>query len=199
MIIAHYAHRLPADYDIQIIRSRAAARGHLFDAIPELYFKAFLLRERGRFGAIANEYSSLYLWRADEGFRDFLVDGRTKSVTDSFGRPQIETRFALDALKGDGKEARFLFRQDQDIPLDADLTSSFAEEITRNHEAAKQAGVVATAVGVDAERWKFTRVVVSEQEPAGHEQGNAYQVLYLAKPLLAELPKVAAREPELAS
>ena len=48
MIITHYAHRLPADYDIGIIRSRAGARGHLFDAIPELYFKAFLLRERGQ-------------------------------------------------------------------------------------------------------------------------------------------------------
>jgi hypothetical protein len=197
MIIAHYAHRLPADYDTDIIRSRAAARGHLFDAIPELYFKAFLLRERGRFGAIANEYSSLYLWRADQGFRDFLVDGRTKSVTDSFGRPQIETRFALDALKGEGREARFLYRQEQDIPLDGDLTSLFAEEIARNRESARKAGVFAAAVGVDAQRWKFTRVVVSEKEPSGHEQGNAYQVLYLAKPLLAELPKIAAREPEL--
>jgi hypothetical protein len=27
MIIAHYAHRLPADYDIAIIRKRAKARG----------------------------------------------------------------------------------------------------------------------------------------------------------------------------
>src|SRR2546430_8416879 len=135
MIIAHYAHRLPADYDIGIIRSRAGARGHLFDAIPELYFKAFLLRERGRFGAIANEYSSLYLWRKDQGFRDFLVDGRTKSVTDSFGRPQVETRVVLDALKGRAEHARFLHKQEQDIPLDADLTSTFAAEIDRNREA----------------------------------------------------------------
>src|ERR1700740_2243492 len=131
MIIAHYAHRLPADYDTNIIRERAKARGHLFDGIPELYFKGFLLRERGRFGAIANEYSSLYLWRKDEGFRDFLVGGRTKSVTDSFGRPRIETRFALDALKGDGRQARFLYKQEQDIPADADLTTAFAEEIAR--------------------------------------------------------------------
>ena len=113
MIIAHYAHRLPADYDIGIIRDRAGRRGHLFDAIPELYFKAFLLRERGRFGANQNEYSSLYLWRKDEGFRDFLADGRTRSVTDSFGRPQIETRFVLDAHKGEGREARFLFKQER--------------------------------------------------------------------------------------
>jgi hypothetical protein len=199
MIIAHYAHRLPADYDIRIIRNRARARGHLFDGVPELYFKGFLLRERGRFGAIANEYSSLYLWRKDEGFRNFLVDGRTRSVTDSFGRPQIETRFVLDALKGSGSEARFVYKQEQDIPRDADLTAAFAAEIARNREAAKEAGVVASAVGVDAENWKVTRVLVSEQEPAGREQGAAYQVLYLAQTLLAELSKVESRQPELVS
>src|SRR5579872_5280534 len=119
MIIAHYAHRLPADYDIDIIRNRAKARGHLFDGIPELQFKAFLLRERGRFGAIISEYSSLYLWDKDEGFRDFLVGGRYKSVTDSFGRAQIETRFVLDARKGSAKQARFAYKSELDIPLGA--------------------------------------------------------------------------------
>ena len=196
MIIVQYAHRLPADYDIGIIRNRAKSRGHLFDAIPELYFKAFLLHERGRFGANQNEYSSLYLWRKDEGLRDFLVDGRTKSVTDSFGRPQIETRFVLDAHKGSSEQPRFLYKQEQDIPIDTDLTSAFADEIARNRESAKQAGVVASAVGVDVQNWKFTRVVLSEKEPTGRDQGTAYQVLYLAKPLLAELPKVAATVPE---
>jgi Domain of unknown function (DUF4865) len=199
MIIAHYAHRLPADYDVDIIRNRARARGHLFDAISELYFKSFLLRERGKFGAIANEYSSLYLWRKDEGFRNFLVDGRTKSVTDSFGRPQIETRFVLDAHKGSGDAARFLYKQEQDIAPDTDLTSAFAEEIARSRELAQQAGVVAAAVGVDAQNWKFTRILLSEKEPNGREQGTAYQVLYLAKPLLAELPKVTTRKNELAA
>ena len=197
MIIAHYAHRLPADYDIEIIRSRAKARGHLWDAVPELYFKAFLLRERGRFGAIANEYSSLYLWRRDKGFRNFLVDGRMKSVTDSFGRPQIETRVVLDAQNGEGSEARFLYKQELDIRLDADLTSAFAAEIERISELARQPGAVAAAVGVDVERWKFTRVLLSENEPGGREEGIAYQVLYLAQPLLAELP-AAIHERELA-
>jgi hypothetical protein len=197
MIIAHYAHRLPGDYDIDIIRNRAKARGHLFDAIPELYFKAFLLRERGRYGAIQNEYSSLYLWRKDEGFRDFLLDGRTKSVTDSFGRPPIETRFVLDAHKGSGELARFLYKQEQDIPDDTDLTSAFAAEIERNREVARQDGIVAAAVGVDAQYWKFTRVLLSEQELSGC--GSAYQVLYLARPLLAELPRMAGSRTELAS
>jgi Domain of unknown function (DUF4865) len=194
MIIAHYAHRLPADYDLSIMRSRAASRGHLFDAIPELHFKAFLLRERGRYGAIQNEYSAVYLWRKDEGFRNFLVDGRTKSITDSFGRPQIETRFVLDALKGSGEAARFLYKQEQAIAHDTDLTSAFAEEIARNRQAAQEAGVVASAVGVDAQSWTFTRVVLSEREPSGAKGEEAYQLLYLAKPLLATLTPAHAEQ-----
>ena len=194
MIIAHYAHRLPADYDISIIRDRAKARGHLFDGIPELYFKGFLLRERGRYGATQNEYSSLYLWRTDLGLRNFLVDGRTKSVTDSFGRPQIETRFVLDALKGGGKAGRFLYKQARPIAHDADLTAAFAAEIENNRAIAREPGAVVAAVGVDVQNWTFTRVLLSEREPRGIEGEEAYQVLYLAQTLLAELPTVARAE-----
>ncbi|WP_024506626.1 DUF4865 family protein [Bradyrhizobium sp. ARR65] len=189
MIIVHYGHRLPANYDIALIRKRAAERGHLFDAVPELHFKAFLLRERGQFGAIASEYSSLYLWRQGQGFRNFLVEGRYKSVTDSFGRAAIETRVALDARKGSGRAARFLYKQEQDIPLDADLTSAFAAEIERNHAVAQEPGTVAAAVGVDVQNWKFTRVLLSEHAPNGDKGGVAYQVLYLAKPLLETLSR----------
>jgi|HubBroStandDraft_6_1064221.scaffolds.fasta_scaffold349929_1 hypothetical protein len=191
MIIAHYAHRLPANYDIGIIRKRAKERGGLWDAVPELYFKGFLLRERGRFGAAANNYSSLYLWRRDDAVRDFLITGRFDGVTDSFGRPQIETRFALDARKGSAETARFAYTDEQDIPLDADLTETFAAEIARNHERAQAPGAVAAAVGVDTRNWKLTRVLLSAREPAAGENGTAYEVLYLAKPLLATLPAAA--------
>jgi uncharacterized protein DUF4865 len=198
MIIAHYRHRLPADYDIDLIRTRAKGRGPLWDAVPELHFKGFLLRERGRFGATGSEYSSLYLWRKDEGFRNFLVDGRYKTVTDSFGRAQIETRVVLDAARGSGREARFAYKQEQAIPPDADLTSAFAAEIERNRDIARRPGAVAAAVGVDAQNWKFTRILLSESEPGGGE-GAVYQVLYLARPLFAELPVAAIRQGEPAT
>ena len=194
MIIAHYAHRLPANYDIGIIRDRAKARGGMWDAVPELYFKGFLLRERGRFGAIANNYSSLYLWRADDAIRNFLTSGRFDGVTDSFGRPQIETRFALDARKGSADAARFAYTDEQDIPLDADLTATFAAEIERNRERSREPGAVAAAVGVDTRNWKLTRVLLSERAPAVAENGTAYEILYFAKPLLATLPAAEAVE-----
>ena len=124
---------------------------------------------------------------------NFLVDGRYNFVLDSFGRAQIETRLVLDARKGSGTHARFLYKQELDIPPDSDLTSAFAAEIDRVSDVARQVGAVVAAVGVDAERWTFTRVLLSENEPGGQEEGVAYQVLYLARPLLAELPPAAIR------
>lgn len=192
MIIAHYSHRLPADYDTGLIRARAKERGPLWDAVPELYFKGFLLREKGRYGAIANSYSSLYLWRHDEAFRDFLVSGRYKVVTDAFGRAEIQTRFALDARKGQAQHARFAIREDLDIPLDADLTAVFANEIERNLKVAERSTTVAAAVGVDTQNWKLTRIVLSEHEPAVNEPGTSYEILHLASPLLETLPRGSA-------
>jgi hypothetical protein len=55
------------------------------------------LREAGAFEAIANSLSSVYLWQHDKAFRDWLVRGGYKIVTDPFGRAEIETFFALDA------------------------------------------------------------------------------------------------------
>src|SRR5262249_4486757 len=79
-----------------------------------------------------------------------------------------------------------------DIPDDADLTSAFAAEIERNRAVAKEAGTVASAVGVDAQNWKFTRVLVLENEPVARGQGNVYQVLYLAQTLLDTLTTAQA-------
>jgi hypothetical protein len=186
MIVAHYEHRLPADYDLDLIRSRARERGPLWNAVPELYFKGFLLRESGRFGAVTSSYSSLYLWRHDEAFRDFLLKGGYKIVVDLFGRARIETRVALDARKGTGREARFAYRQDIAIPPDADLVAAIKEEIERNADLSIRAGVVATVIGLDAERWVFTRALLSETEQT--DAGTCYQILHLARPLLDRLP-----------
>jgi hypothetical protein len=191
VIIAHYAHRLPANHDIGLIRTRAKERGLIWDAVPELYFKGFLLREKGRYGSIANNYSSLYLWRQDEAFRDFLLSGRYQVVTDTFGRAEIQTRFALDARKGHALDARFATKEELEIPLDADLTAVFASEIERTREVAERPGTVAAAVGVDTQNWTFTRILLSEHEPTGHEAGTSYEILHLAKPLLETLPQGA--------
>lgn len=199
MIIARYAHQLPADYDLEIIRQRAKARGPQWDAVPELYFKAFLLREGGRFGAAASSYSSLYLWRQNGPFRDFLTasaDAPINSftaVTGSFGRPQIQTWIPLDAHKGAAREARFVYAEELDIAVDADLPTVLADETERNRKAAERPDAVAAVVGVDTLNWKLIRILLSTSAPLGDEGEIGYQILHLAQPLLDTLPQGAAR------
>jgi hypothetical protein len=41
-------------------------------------------------------------------------------------------------------------------------------------------------IGLDAEKWVFTRVLLSENEQT--DAGACYQILHLAQPLLDRLP-----------
>lgn len=188
MIMAHYAHRLPYNYDVALIRARAKENGLRWDATPEMYFKGFLLRERCQYGSNDSEYSSLYLWQRDEAFRDFLVDGRFKNVTASFGRPEIQTAYTLDARKGRGRDARFAYKQELDVQRDTDIAALCEQEVERNRAVAEQPSTVAAVVAVDPREWRFIRVLYSESRPAGNAAGVGYEVLYFARPLPETLP-----------
>ncbi|MBK1819421.1 MULTISPECIES: DUF4865 family protein [Burkholderia cepacia complex] len=187
MLTAYYVHRLPADYDLDIIRNRVRERGRLWDDTPDLLFKGFLLREAGRHGATENGYASFYLWRNEQAFARFVTDGRYRVVTDSFGRAPIDTQVALDARKGSASTGRFAHLETIEIPADADLDAALAREIARNREAAARQGVVAAAVSLDPLRWRLTRALVTEHEPDHGGVGTVYQVLHLARPLLDTL------------
>ena len=192
MIIVHYGHRLPVDHDLGALRRWVKERGAVWDAVPDLYFKAFLVREAGRFGATANNFSSLHLWPQDKSFRDWLVRGGYKVITDIYGRAEIDTFSALDAFRGEAGEARFLYRDDIAIPLDADLTDAFVREMELARERATQPDVVSAVVGLDPSNWRFVRVLLSEAEPHANAPGVAYQIAHLSRPLLDALPLAPA-------
>ncbi len=193
MILVHYATRLPVDHDMVALRRWIRERGAVWDAAPDLCFKAFLLREAGQFGATANDFSSVYLWPQDKPFRDWLVRGGFRVITDRYGRADIESLLALDAFRGSGGEARFLYREDVAMSLDTDLTMAFAREIEAARERAGEPGAICAVVALDPRTWRFVRVTLSEAEPDAAPRGMAYQVAHLSRPLLETLPDVAAR------
>jgi len=193
MIIVHYAHRLPANHDLGALQKWLRQRGGVWDAVPDLYFDAFLVRKAATFGAIANNCSSVYLWQNDKAFRDWLVRGGYKIVMDVFGRAEIETFFALDGFRGTGSQARFLYRDDIAIPLDSDLTAAFAREIELARDPATRPDVISSVIGLDPCNWKFVRVLLSEVEPDARERGVGYQIVHLSRPLLDTLPLGAPR------
>ena len=59
----------------------------------------------------------------------------------------------------------------------------------RNREIAARSDTVAAVVGVDTRNWKFTRILLSTNEPNGNEIAVAYQILHLAQPLRDTLPE----------
>lgn len=187
MLAKQYIHRLPADYDMDIIRRRAAARGPEWDATPGLAFKGFVARERGRHGAIGNVYSSVYLWRDPAGAAEFIFDDRFRAVTSSFGRPRIETWLPFDARRGPAAQARTLYREDVGLPDSVDYPAVRAREIERNAMLAAQSDTLAVVTALDLAAWHLVRLTVSAEAPDPSRAGTPYQVLYLARPELASL------------
>ena len=188
MIFAHYAHRLPADYDLGIIRARAQSITAAWDAVPDLHFKAFLLREKGKHSATANGYSSLYLWKREEALRDFLTGGRFRFVTDSFGTPAVDVRLPVDARRGPAREAKIALIEEIALPLDADPTAFLAEETEQNRIRAQRPEVVATVTALDGREWRVLRAVLTESPTDVLPGGTPHQVLHLARPQIDELP-----------
>lgn len=155
----------------------------------ELYFKAFLVREIGSLGAVANEYSSLYLWRQEDAFRKLLSDGGFDVVTRSFGRPSIRTYVALEARRGAGTAPKFLSTRECDISVDADLTAALAAKGAWCRDAGSARGTVAATVGVDTRSWRTVRILITDGESADHS-ATRYEICHLADPLLNTLPSL---------
>ncbi len=94
-----YEITLPADYDMDIIRTRVATKGHLLDAFQGLGLKAYLIRERAG-GSPVNQYAPFYLWRAPEGMNAFLWGAGFQGLVDDFGRPEVQHWTGLSYEEG---------------------------------------------------------------------------------------------------
>src|SRR5262249_40611984 len=122
------------------IRQRAASRGPDWDSVPGLIFKGFLIREKGKFGAIGKAYSSLYLWRDADAFAAMIAGDRFKAVTDTFGRPAVETFIVLASAFGLARDAAFVRRADTLVPAEADFAALKKREAQAAQEIAAHEG-----------------------------------------------------------
>ncbi|MFE1598301.1 DUF4865 family protein [Methylobacterium sp. ID0610] len=180
MLVMHYSHRLPADYAMDRIRERVAARGALWDAVPGLGFKAFSTRERGRFGAEDNGYASFYLWRDAVAAGAFLTDDRFEAVQAGFGRPDVRILLPLAVRVVERAAVRALHHGVAPIPPGTDLATLRREEAARAADAVA-AGAAAAVSALDPARWQVERLILAA-EPDPDAPGRLHQVLHLARP-----------------
>jgi len=182
MFAKQYSHRLPADYDMGVIRQRAAQLGPLWDHAEGLLFKAFIARERGQGPGLGNLYSSVYLWSDPLQAADFLLGERFQKVLDSFGQPHIESWLPLDVQRGPAQNALSLYREEWLLEPGADRAHVLAGEKRRNQQIADSSDTFAVFVALDVQAWKLVRITLSAKALDVGHAGSGYEVFYLARP-----------------
>lgn len=192
MYAMQYDVTLPADYDMDIIRARVAARGRLLDDRAGLGLKAYAIRERGVDGSPVNQYAPFYLWQDPGRMSEFLVGGGGfQGIVDDFGRPVVRHWTGVGFHPGPAvtDPPRAASRLLTTLAPGADLAATVAGALDELRALAGTEGVHCAALAVDPHHWQLARFVLwHEAVPAAHEATERYRVLHLSAPRLAHLP-----------
>jgi len=200
MIAMQYEITLPAGYDMQIIRDRVAATGHLLDAYPGLGVKAFLMRERGVDGATANQYAPFYLWADAAGAASFLWSGAGfTAILRDFGRPVVQTWIGGTARQAPDWQTppAYAVRRRTALTADADIVAAARSADTLLAEVVGTGGALLGAYGIDPRTWEMITLTLHDRRPHRVGEGSElFQVLHTAAPERRDLPdRVGTRLP----
>ncbi|MYV53237.1 DUF4865 family protein [Streptomyces sp. SID3212] len=182
-----YEITLPADYDMGIIRTRVATKGHLLDAFPGLGLKAYLMRERGE-QSVVNQYAPFYLWAAQDGMNAFLLGAGFDGVVRDFGRPEVQhwTGLAFEEGPASACVARTAVRRRHRVPEGAPLPALLAEAVEETRRLSGVAGVVCAALALDPRHWELVHFTLWDHDTP-RAVGDRFQVLHVSQPERAAL------------
>ncbi|MCS0603875.1 DUF4865 family protein [Streptomyces sp. LP11] len=183
-----YEVTLPADYDTAVIRARVEHVGRRLDDWDGLGIKAYLLRERGRYGSPVNQYAPFYLWNTVAGMNRFLWGGAFQGLVDDFGRPEVRQWTGLAHAEGRGTDAAFAVRRRVPVPDRRDLSELMAEAVAATERLAGADGAVLAAAAVDPHRWELVHFSLWEHD-APQAEGDVFEVLHLSAPGRDRLPR----------
>ncbi|MEU7426219.1 DUF4865 family protein [Streptomyces sp. NPDC040750] len=183
-----YELTLPADYDMGVVRARVDRVGHLLDDWDGLGVKAYLSRERGRYGSPVNQYAPFYLWNTVEGMNRFLWGGAFQGLVDDFGRPAVRQWTGVAYAEGTGARAAFAVRRRMPVPAGTELSALMAETVDETERLAGEDGAVLVAAAVDPHRWEVVRFSLWEHD-CPKTDGDVFQVLHLSAPGRARIAR----------
>jgi uncharacterized protein DUF4865 len=163
-LLMQYPIALPADYDMQIIKTRVRTRGSALDDREGLGLKAYCIRE----GAV-NEYAPFYLWTDSGAAAEFLwgagpgFDG----IVRDFGRPVVHTWVpaAIGVGGRDRSEVAHAWRRTETIDPAADLAEVAAALRDRVAERAARAETHVAVAGIDPRTWSTVEFTTLAGDP----------------------------------
>ncbi len=186
MIAMQYGFTLPADYDMSIIERRVQEKGYLFDDIPDLVFKAFLVARKDdkAIGSRENLYAPFYLWKTAASMEDFLCGEKFRAPVASFGWPAVRVWIPVASAHGLAFDnARFASRELGHLEPHTNLDEFRREEALASEEAVRSGAVYALSA-FEPTTWTYVRFRLWPEAP--HETDNAmgqiYRVHHLSLP-----------------
>jgi hypothetical protein len=191
MQLMQYEITLPADYNMDIIRDRVATRGSRTGDFPDLGFKAYLIRERGRHGSPVNQYAPFYLWSGPGGMNQFLFGPPFEGIRADFGRPVVRTWQAAGVFNGPAPSQLPIAATRDIAAIDPgeELEGVVIRLLDDASALAIQPGLNAVVVGIDPFTWQQVRFALWNSEPPHEEAGDRYEVLHLSQPYRGRLPQ----------
>lgn len=182
-----YPIALPADYDMEIIRTRVRTRGGALDDRRGLGCKAYCVREVGVDGSPVNQYAPFYLWADSTAAAEFLWGGQGfDGIVRDFGRPQVRT-WVPAAVAGGTRAPSDVTRawvRTEAIDRDADLVAVAGGLAARVNARAQHPEVHLALAGIDPATWQaveFTTLAGTGDAttPAG---ATLFTVLHISQP-----------------
>lgn len=187
MIAMQYNFSLPAGYDMAIIDRRIRDKGPLLDNLPGLKFKAYLTARKGDevTGSRTNLYAPFYVWHEEEGLSDFICGPGFLAVTESFGRPQVNSWVVWRAdTSMDIRSARFAIREVAPIEPHMPLAALREAESDDAAAAISRGGALAAVVAFEPTHWTLVRFRLLADLPKDPARPGlqAYNVGHLSLP-----------------
>lgn len=182
-----YSFTFPSDYNMEIIERRVAEKGHLFDDVPGLGFKAFLSARKGDAdtGAVENTYAPFYVWTDESATRDFLCGDGFAGLVNSFGRPSIDSWLNLSMIEeGDIRNARFASRSIDTINQYASLKDLLAAE-KEHAQKVIGSGALLTLSALDTKNWRKLQFALWDKPVSNlmNDHTRVYNVLHTSAPM----------------
>lgn len=180
MLAMQYSIQLPTNYDTALIHQRVDARSKLFDKLPGLLHKSFLLDEPDKL------YAPFYIWESVSQAQQFLLDDLFKGVIESFNRPRVRTWTVISQGHGNRKLTPTYGVREADIIAPEDHLDKLAQaEKTAQYDLLQHPDLYFHAVALDPERWELIRYSLWKDEASAQKPDadciQTYEVLHVSE------------------
>lgn len=181
MLAMQYSIQLAMNYDTALIRKRVEERINLFENLPGLVHKSYLLCEREKI------YAPFYVWADITEARNFVLNDLFHGVIKAFNRPRIRDWMVLNRAYGNRElTPRFAIREIDVIAPEEKLETMFQRELEEQAQWLQNPHLHFHLVAIDTDRWEIMRYTLwSDAAHAQHHGGDCiqtYEVLALSEP-----------------